>query len=74
MTALVAVKFLAVVTTALLVSPNLSHLAAGLVPRLPAGSTIYVLGLIGGVAATITLAAYGYWMMAKGWRNPAGCH
>ncbi len=38
-------------------------------PRLPEGSVIYVLGLIGGVGGTITMAAYGYWMMAKGWNN-----
>jgi Mn2+/Fe2+ NRAMP family transporter len=69
MTVLVAIKFVAVVSTAILVSPNLSDLADGLVPRLPAGSTVYVLGLIGGVGGTITLAAYGYWMMAKGWRG-----
>ncbi len=69
MTILVAIKFFAVVATALLVSPNLGDLASGLVPRLPSGSTIYVLGLIGGVGGTITMAAYGYWMMAKGWRN-----
>lgn len=69
MTVLVAIKFFAVVATAILVSPNLPDLANGLVPRLPPGSTIYVLGLIGGVGGTITLAAYGYWMMAKGWAN-----
>jgi Mn2+/Fe2+ NRAMP family transporter len=30
---------------------------------------IYVLGLIGGVGGTITMAAYGYWMIAKGWKG-----
>jgi Mn2+/Fe2+ NRAMP family transporter len=30
-----------------------------------------VLGLIGGVGGTITMAAYGYWMFAKGWKGPA---
>ena len=69
MTVLVGIKFFTVVATALLVSPNFGELAEGLVPRLPTGSTIYVLGLIGGVGGTITMAAYGYWMMAKGWRN-----
>lgn len=69
MTVLVAVKFITVVGTALLVSPNLGDLAVGLVPHLPPDSIIYVLGLIGGVGGTITMAAYGYWMMAKGWRN-----
>lgn len=69
MAGLVAVKFVAVVSTAILVAPDLGDVASGLVPRLPAGSVIYVLGLIGGVGGTITMAAYGYWMMAKGWRD-----
>ena len=30
---------------------------------------VYVLGLIGGVGGTITMAAYGYWAIAKGWRG-----
>jgi len=52
-----------------LVSPDLGDLANGLIPRLPDGSVIYVLGLIGGVGGTITMAAYGYWMIAKGWQG-----
>ncbi|WP_432565123.1 Nramp family divalent metal transporter [Kineococcus sp. SYSU DK003] len=69
MTVLVLFKFVTVVSIAVLVSPNLGDLAGGLVPRLPDGSTIYVLGLVGGVGGTITMAAYGYWMFAKGWRG-----
>jgi len=65
----VLIKFLTVVSIAVLVSPDLGDLASGLVPRLPEGSTIYVLGLIGGVGGTITMAAYGYWMFAKGWKG-----
>jgi Mn2+/Fe2+ NRAMP family transporter len=68
-TVLVALKFVTVVSVAVLVAPNLGDLASGLVPRLPAGSTVYVLGLIGGVGGTITMAAYGYWMFAKGWKG-----
>src|SRR5690606_10978098 len=45
-------------------------LLRGLIPTLPAGAGYYTLGLIGGVGGTITLAAYGYWIMAKGWRGP----
>src|SRR6185312_10055107 len=52
-----------------LVSPNLLDVANGLVPRLPEGSVVYVLGLVGGVGGTITMAAYGYWMIAKGWKG-----
>ncbi|MEJ2869144.1 Nramp family divalent metal transporter [Actinomycetospora sp. OC33-EN08] len=68
-TVLVALKFVTVVSVAILVTPNLGDLASGLVPRLPAGSTVYVLGLVGGVGGTITMAAYGYWMFAKGWKG-----
>ncbi|MEV1293723.1 Nramp family divalent metal transporter [Pseudonocardia sp. NPDC049635] len=69
MTVLVLIKFVSVVSVAVLVTPDLGELANGLVPRLPDGSVVYVLGLIGGVGGTITMAAYGYWMFAKGWKG-----
>lgn len=69
MTVLVLIKFVSVVSIAVLVSPDLGNLANGLVPRLPPGSVVNVLGLIGGVGGTITMAAYGYWMIAKGWKG-----
>lgn len=69
MTVLVLVKFVSVVSIAVLVSPDLGDLARGLTLSLPEGSTVYVLGLIGGVGGTITMAAYGYWMFAKGWKG-----
>jgi Mn2+/Fe2+ NRAMP family transporter len=69
MTVLVMIKFVSVVSVALLVTPNLGELFTGLVPRLPEGSVVNVLGLIGGVGGTITMAAYGYWMIAKGWKG-----
>ncbi|MCO1660162.1 Nramp family divalent metal transporter [Pseudonocardia humida] len=68
-TVLVLIKFVSVVSIAVLVSPNLLDVANGLVPRLPEGSVVYVLGLVGGVGGTITMAAYGYWMIAKGWKG-----
>ena len=70
MTVLVAVMFVSVIGIAILVGPDLGALASGLVPRLPPGSTVYVLGLIGGVGGTITMSAYGYWLYAKGWKGP----
>ncbi|MEV6578756.1 Nramp family divalent metal transporter [Streptomyces sp. NPDC051582] len=69
MTVLVAVMFLVTVYLAIRVTPHLGEALAGLVPVLPDGSLIYTLGLIGGVGGTITLAAYGYWVNAKGWTN-----
>lgn len=70
MTVLVLIKFATVVFVAILVGPDVPALLNGLVPRLPEGSTVYVLGLIGGVGGTITMAAYGYWLFAKGWKGP----
>ncbi|MFC4005339.1 Nramp family divalent metal transporter [Prauserella oleivorans] len=69
MTVFVGIMFVTVVGTAVLVTPNLFDAAEGFVPRLPSGSFVYVLGLIGGVGGTITMAAYGYWTLAKGWRT-----
>lgn len=70
MTVFIGIMFVTVVGTAVLVTPNLGNLFTGFVPRLPDGSMVYVLGLIGGVGGTITMAAYGYWTLAKGWRGP----
>lgn len=69
MTVFVGIMFVTVVGTAVLVTPNLFDASKGLVPRLPDGSLVYVLGLVGGVGGTITMAAYGYWALAKGWRS-----
>ncbi|PZU48660.1 MAG: iron transporter [Sphingomonas sp.] len=66
----IALMFITVVGLAILVVPNVGAALTGLVPRLPEGSAIYTLGLIGGVGGTITLAAYGYWVGAKGWQGP----
>ncbi|WP_296818729.1 Nramp family divalent metal transporter, partial [Brevundimonas sp.] len=70
MTALVGVMFVTVVGLAVLVTPDLPRLLTGLWPTLPEGSLFYTLGLIGGVGGTITMAAYGYWLNAKGWKGP----
>ncbi|MFF8288112.1 Nramp family divalent metal transporter [Streptomyces sp. NPDC016309] len=69
MTLLVGVMFVVTVYLAVRVTPHLGDAVAGLAPVLPDGSLIYTLGLIGGVGGTITLAAYGYWVNAKGWTD-----
>ncbi|NNJ06753.1 Nramp family divalent metal transporter [Streptomyces sp. PKU-MA01144] len=69
MTVMVGVMFVVTVYLAVRVAPNLGDALAGLVPVLPEGSLVYTLGLIGGVGGTITLAAYGYWVNAKGWKD-----
>lgn len=45
--------------------------ALPLVALFPDDSVVNVLAIAGGVGATITLAAYGYWLREKGWRTPA---
>lgn len=69
MTILIGVMFVVVVYVALRVGPDVGASFAGLLPVLPDGSLLYTLGLIGGVGGTITMAAYGYWVNAKGWTN-----
>ncbi|WP_181768644.1 Nramp family divalent metal transporter [Streptomyces albidus (ex Kaewkla and Franco 2022)] len=69
MTVMIGVMFVVVVYVAIRVSPDIGASFAGLVPVLPDGSVFYTLGLIGGVGGTITMAAYGYWVNAKGWTD-----
>ncbi|WP_155057811.1 Nramp family divalent metal transporter [Streptomyces blattellae] len=71
MTVLVGVMFVVTVYLAIRVTPNIGDAFAGLLPVLPDedDSILNTLGLIGGVGGTITLAAYGYWVNAKGWTN-----
>ncbi|MFD9461464.1 Nramp family divalent metal transporter [Streptomyces sp. NPDC060027] len=71
MTVLVGVMFVVTVYLAIRVTPNLPDAFAGLLPVLPdeKDSVLNTLGLIGGVGGTITLAAYGYWVNAKGWSD-----
>lgn len=69
MTALVGIMFVTVVGLAVMLVPDVPAMLAGLVPSVPDGSVVYTLGLIGGVGGTITMAAYGYWVNAKGWSD-----
>ncbi|MBM7437322.1 Nramp family divalent metal transporter [Streptomyces sp. HB132] len=71
MTVLIGVMFVVVVYVAIRVVPDVGASFAGLLPVLPDGSLVYTLGLIGGVGGTITMAAYGYWVNAKGWSGPS---
>lgn len=70
MTAAIGIMFITVIGLAVIVAPDIPNLLTGLWPTLPQGSVFYTLGLIGGVGGTITMAAYGYWLNAKGWHGP----
>jgi Mn2+/Fe2+ NRAMP family transporter len=67
----IGIMFFIVIGIAIMVVPNVGQAVTGLIPSVPEGSAIYTLGLIGGVGGTITMASYGYWVNAKGWRTPA---
>lgn len=71
MTVLVGLMFLTIVGTAFFFLPSLSEFSWGLVPTVPGGSLFLVLGLIGGVGGTITMASYGYWIREKNWSGKA---
>ena len=66
----VGLMFLTVVSLGVFLAPDVGGaLLAGLVPTLPEGSTLYALGVVGGVSGTYSLAAYTYWVRARGWRQ-----
>lgn len=66
----VGLMFVTVVALGIYLLPGLQqNIFAGLVPTLPQGSLLYALGVIGGVSGTYSLAAYTYWVRARGWRS-----
>jgi Mn2+/Fe2+ NRAMP family transporter len=66
----IGVMFAAIVGSALVQTPPAGETLRGLVvPALPSGSTVLVLGVIGGVGGTLTLLSYSYWMREKDWRG-----
>lgn len=69
MKVLAAMKFGAIILLAVLLTPSLTDLALGLVPRIPEGGFINAMAIIGGVGGTFTLASYTYWVRERGWRQ-----
>ncbi|MFC7686418.1 Nramp family divalent metal transporter [Ureibacillus sp. GCM10028918] len=70
MTVLIGIMFLTIIGTALLFLPSFGEFMSGFVPRVPDGSFMLMMGLIGGVGGTITMASYGYWLAEKKWSGP----
>ena len=66
----VGLMFITVVGLGLFLAPSVGvDILSGLVPTLPEGSTLYALGVIGGLSGTYSLAAYTYWVRERGWRH-----
>ena len=69
MTVLIGIMFITIIGTAVMFLPSFSDFALGFVPRMPGGSFLLMIGLIGGVGGTITMASYGYWLAEKKWEG-----
>lgn len=66
----IALMVVAIIGSAALEAPPLAEVVRGLtVPAVPAGGTLLVMGVVGGIGGTLTLLSYGYWMGEKGWRG-----
>jgi Mn2+/Fe2+ NRAMP family transporter len=74
MSVFVALMFVTVVATAVLLSPDWGAVARGLVvPRIPdaGGQGLgWTVALMGGVGGTLTVLCYGYWIREKGRSSP----
>ncbi|MEX2264874.1 MAG: Nramp family divalent metal transporter [Bryobacteraceae bacterium] len=62
----VGAMFGTVVLTALLLAPDWTIVARGLIPSLPAGSAGWAISLVGAVGGTVALISYGYWIREEG--------
>lgn len=71
----IAVMFVTVIVTAVLLKPDVLAIIRGLtVPRIPlasAGGVDWTIALMGGVGGTLTVLCYGYWIREKGRTGPA---
>jgi Mn2+/Fe2+ NRAMP family transporter len=67
----VGVMFISILGSAAFQSPSLPDVIRGLVlPTVPPGSTLLILGAVGGVGGSLTLLSYNYWIREKGWSGP----
>lgn len=70
MSVCIAVMFVTVVTTAVLVKPSWVEVGSGLVqpaiPDIQGQGLDWTIALIGGVGGTLTVLCYGYWIREKG--------
>jgi Mn2+/Fe2+ NRAMP family transporter len=68
----IALMLLVVLVCAVWVAPGLPEIARGLLtPAIPAGSSVFVIGVIGGVGGSVTLLCYGYWIRERNWNSTA---
>jgi len=70
----IAVMFVTVLATAVLIRPAWGPVLAGLVtpviPQLDSGGLAWTVALMGGVGGTLTVLCYGYWIREEGREDP----
>ena len=67
MSVFIGIMFVTVILTAVLIQPDWTAVARGLIPSIPAtGDAQWLLAVMGGVGGTVTLLSYGYWIREKG--------
>lgn len=69
MTIMIGIMFITVVGSAVILLPDIGNIISGIVPRTGDSSLLLVMGLLGGVGGTITMASYGYWIREKKWEG-----
>ncbi len=68
----IGLMLVVVMVCAILVLPDSGDILTGILkPGIPAGSLLYIFGIIGGVGGSVTLVCYGYWIRERGWTQPA---
>lgn len=66
---LIGLMFVSIIGSAIVIAANAGTMEYGVTPSVPEGSFFQILGILGGVGASITLTSYSYWIYAKGWRD-----
>jgi Mn2+/Fe2+ NRAMP family transporter len=70
MEVLIVIMVVSVIAAVIIVKPDFLAIAKGAFSlSMPAGSTFYILAMIGGVGATVTIMCYGYWIREKGMKR-----
>ncbi len=67
---IIAMLFLIVVVSVIIIKPDLNGLLSGmLLPQIKEGSATYIMAIMGGVGGSVTLLSYGYWISEKNWKG-----
>ncbi|GJM23685.1 MAG: iron transporter [Phycisphaerae bacterium] len=73
MSVCIGIMFCAVMATAIMIKPDWSAVATGIIkPTFKAADTKFILGVLGGVGGSVTLLSYGYWIREAGRRGMSG--